>query len=908
MFTQIFSRRWWNYYLLALVSFLAHWNIFFYPAYREDEGTYIAQAWAVVNNGSLAPYTYWYDHSPMGWFAIAFWNIVSSPFIALLDITNSVEAGRIFIVLLNMGSALILYNICKKLTQSQPISFLAALLFILTPLSVEFGRRVFIDNIMVFWLLLSIFFSIRSMKLKNIVLSAITFAIAVLSKESAIVFLPVIITSVYLNAHKNNRPFVTMAWVTFSIFMISLYPLYALIKGEFFVYGELFGGDVPHVSLLESLQFQAGRSQGFFWESTSAFRRNLEGAWLQTDFLYILLGVVVAPLVNFLFFRKYKWTGFVSMLVIVYVVYLMRGQVLDWYVIPLIPLAAINIAVLLRHLQIAAKKYIPKLEKSLSGATAVLLVAVIGFGVSQNVDAYRYNQTENQRRATDWIKSYVFDETTLLIDNYAFHDLNPRVDNIEDINIHYYYKADPNTDPQIAGKILKNDWRNVDYVMLTPAVETTLEIEDFQLVEQAVDNSDLVIRYNEFAVEGDAQANYPVEIREVNNFDYRLSQTWDYYKQEFISPEGQVIDPNPAVTANTPQVVEGSPIVTSEGQAYALMRAVWQDDQKTFDTVLDWTNENLRKENGLYAWQAPVEANEELDILAQDNATDADIDLAFALLQAGQTWQEESYTVQGQELLSAIWERNVIELAGNLYVLASDNAERETGYLTNASYYSPAMFRSFALVDENPSHDWNRLADDSYKFLRSARSAETGLVSNWNLLGEDGTVSSASQYVAEGADLYGYDAFRTYYRVALDRLWFDSADATEFLNYARDSFFLPYWNENYSFATLYRLDGEVVEDYDDISTSAGPVSVFFADPGSLDTEVYLNTLKYAETATHWAEADNYYDQNWGWFTTALYGEELPNYLLPTDEEIETEESAESNDRTPDDSVTPEDPA
>ena len=899
MFTKIFARRWWSYYLLAIVSFLAHWNIFFYPAYREDEGTYISQAWAVVNNGALAPYTYWYDHSPVGWFAIALWNIVSSPFISLLDVTNSVEAGRVFIVLLNMGSALLLYNICKKLTQSQPISFLAALLFILTPLSVEFGRRVFIDNIMVFWLLLSIFFSIRSMKLKNIVLSAVTFAIAVLSKESAIVFLPVIITSVYLNAHKNNRPFVTMAWVTFSIFMISLYPLYALIKGEFFVYGEFLGGDVPHVSLLESLQFQAGRSQGFFWESTSAFRRNLEGAWLQTDFLYILLGVVVAPLVNFLFFRKYKWTGFVSMMVLIYVVYLMRGQVLDWYIIPLIPLASINIAVLLRHLQITAKKYLPKLEKGLSGATAVLLLAVIGFGVTQNVDAYRYNQTENQRRATEWVKSYVFDETTLLIDNYAFHDLNPRVQNIEDTNIHYYYKADTNTDPQIAGNVLGNDWRNIDYIMLTPAVETTLAIEDFPMVEQAVEDSDLIIKYNEFAVEGDAQANYPVEIREVNNFDYRLNKTWENYKQEFIDDAGRVIDPNPTGNANTPDVDMESGLITSEGQAYALLRAVWQDDQDTFENVLFWTNENLRKDNGLYAWQAAADNPDPANVLAQDNAADADIDIAFALVQAGQRWSNADYTTQGQALLSAVWERNVIELAGNLYVLASDNAERETGYLTNASYYSPAMFRSFALVDSGQGRDWNRLADDSYNFLRAARNSETGLVSNWNLVGEDGTVSSASEYVAEGADTYGYDAFRTYYRVALDKLWFENEDATEFLNYARENFFLPYWFQNYSFATLYDLEGGVLEDYADISTSAGPISVFFQDPGSLDTEVYLNTLKYAETATHWAEADNYYDQNWGWFSTALYGEELPNYLLEAESEnientdLEEEESLDS---------------
>ena len=869
MLSKIFSRRYLEYYLLAFVSTLAHWNIFLYPAYREDEGTYVSQAWALINNGALAPYTYWYDHSPVGWFFIAFWNIISSPFLGMFGDLNSIEINRIFIVILNVGSALVLYNICKKLTQSRPISFLAALLFVLTPLSVEFGRRVFIDNIMVFWLLWSIYFSIRSMKLKNIVLSAVTFAIAVLSKESAIVFLPVVITSVYLNSHKNNRPFVTAAWITFSVFMISLYPLYALIKGEFFVYGGFLGGSEPHVSLLQALQFQAGRSAGAFWEADSAFRRNLEGAWLQTDFLFITLGLVVAPLLNFIFFRKYKWTGFVSMLVLIYIGYLMRGQVLDWYIIPLIPLGAINLAVLLRHLQIAAKKYLPKIEKSLSGATAVILVGIIGLGFTQNINAYQYNQTENQRRATDWIQAYIFGETTLLIDNYAFQDLNPRVDNIEDVRIHYYYKADPKTDPQIAGNVLNNRWENVDYVMLTPAVETTLNIEDFDLVETAVENSNLIIQYNEFVVEGDPQANYPVEIREVDNFDFRLNRTWEAYRDNFITEEGQVIDPRLNLT-------------TSEGQAYALLQAMWVGDEESFAQILRWTNQNLLKENGLLAWQTPADDVDAAQIAAQDNATDADIDAAFALLQAGERWSNPDYTTQGRELLAAIWERNVREINGTLYLLASDNAEREEGFLTNASYYSPGMFRSFALLETDPSRDWNRLANDSYEFLRAARNADTGLVSNWNLITPDGAVDSASAYVEEDSDVYGYDAFRTYYRVALDRLWFENTDAREFLDYARENFFQPYWFNNYNFASTYSLDGEVINDYEDISPAAGPISVFFSDSGTLDTEVYLNTLKYAEQNTHWAEQDNYYDQNWGWFSTALYGNQTPNYLLSED--------------------------
>ena len=61
-------------WMLALVGVaaVAHaWNMFEFPYYESDEGTYLAQAWSVFHLGQLAPYTYWYDHPPLGWLVIA---------------------------------------------------------------------------------------------------------------------------------------------------------------------------------------------------------------------------------------------------------------------------------------------------------------------------------------------------------------------------------------------------------------------------------------------------------------------------------------------------------------------------------------------------------------------------------------------------------------------------------------------------------------------------------------------------------------------------------------------------------------------------------------------------------------------------------------------------------------------
>jgi endo-1,4-beta-D-glucanase Y len=866
MFKKYFNRESFILLFISAVSLVSHWNTFFFPAYREDEGTYVAQAWAVLNNGSLAPYTYWYDHSPVGWLFIAIWNALTQGW---LETGNSIISGRIFIMLLNICSACLVYIISRKLTQSYKYSILSALMFILTPLAIEFQRRVFLDNIMVFWLLISVYFSINPLRLRNVVLSAITFSIAVLSKESAVVFLPVIITSIYINAHKNNKPFVTASWLTFTLAIISFYPLYALLKGEFFIYGKIFGGVNPHVSFLDTLFFQAGRSSGNFWESTSAFQRNLRESWLNTDSLFIFIGMIFAPLTNIIFFRKYKWTGFMSMMALIYIAYLMRGQVLDWYIIPLLPIGAINTALLFHNLEITMKKRLPKLEKAYSIVSVLTLLVIIGVGFKniETKDAYRYNQTENQRRATDWVKSYIQDETTLLIDNYAFNDVNPKIKKITDTNIHYYYKADPTSDPEISEGVFDNRWENVDYIMITPAVLETLAVEDFDLVQQALDNSKEVIKYNEFAVPGDPAANYPVEIREVNNFDFRLKNTWDSYKREFIFESGQVVDKQQRLT-------------TSEGQSYALQKAIWVNDQETFDSVWNWTSTNLQKQNGLFAWKTTYDSQNVNKITDDTSASDADIDIAFALLQASKKWNNPKYLEQAQIILNGIWTNEVVDINGTYYLLASDNAIRPTGYLTNASYYSPGMFRVFAdATGNNPLQNWAKLADDSYVFLNKAQNPNTGLVSNWNIINSNNQVLTASQYIPTDADTYGYDAFRTYYRVALDKTWYNNQEASEFLNNARNKYFQPYWDKNYNFPTTTTTQGEVIQDYTDISTHTGALSVFLGDPTAIDTEVYLNTIKKTESQTYWGDPNNYYDQNWGWFATALYGEKLTNYWI-----------------------------
>ena len=79
---------------------------------NDDEGTYVAQAWAVQHWHSLAHYTYWYDHPPAGWITIAGYTWVTRAFERL---PTAVSAGREFMVVVKLVSAAMIYLLGRRL-------------------------------------------------------------------------------------------------------------------------------------------------------------------------------------------------------------------------------------------------------------------------------------------------------------------------------------------------------------------------------------------------------------------------------------------------------------------------------------------------------------------------------------------------------------------------------------------------------------------------------------------------------------------------------------------------------------------------------------------------------------------------------------------------------------------------
>lgn len=65
-----------------------------------------------------------------------------------------------------------------------------------------------------------------------------------------------------------------------------------------------------------------------------------------------------------------------------------------------------------------------------------------------------------------------------------------------------------------------------------------------------------------------------------------LDESWKSYRQRFIQPDGRVID------------WESDQRTTSEGQAYAMLRAVLANDPETFSRTLNWAEVNLARKVG----------------------------------------------------------------------------------------------------------------------------------------------------------------------------------------------------------------------------------------------------------------------------------------------------------------------
>ncbi len=492
--------------LLFAVAVAHGYNMLHYPYVEDDEGTYLSQAWAVFHLGKLAPSTYIYDHPPLGWIQIAVWQLLTSA----AHFGSSVTSGRMLMLLFQLGTVMMVFAIGHRTSGKLWVGLLAAALASLLPFGMQYQRRILLDNVCTFWLVASILALSGRLTLRRVWFSAIALSIAILSKEIAVAALPAIALLVARRSSPENRMFALAGWLALTLSICSTYLLMALLKGEMFPAGTALGGSHPHVSLLCTVMWQAGRaSDGGILQSTSSFWTAFNG-WVRAEPLLVIGGLVsVAYLLTAR--RRHTFASTLGVVVICMFLFLGRGGVVQtFYLVPLLPLLALCVAFTLDGIVRSVRTWtaFPRTAAAIVGA-----IGLAGVGVGAGV-AYAHSGTalwsadpiKGQDQALSWVEQNLPRNTRLVIDNYMWVNLHEGSRGSTFPHALYYW--DVGYDPRIRRQIFGDSWRNVDYVITTPQVIHDLRAQTFPVVSLAVQHSVLVKRFD--------TGSWAVDIRRVD--------------------------------------------------------------------------------------------------------------------------------------------------------------------------------------------------------------------------------------------------------------------------------------------------------------------------------------------------------------------------------------------------------
>lgn len=354
-----------------------------------------------------------------------------------------------------------------------------------------------------------------------------------------------------------------------------------------------------------------------------------------------------------------------------------------------------------------------------------------------------------------------------------------------------------------------------------------------------------------------------------------LTSIWNKYKEHYIEPtSGRTLDP------------QQNNQTTSEGESYTMLRAVWMDDQTAFVQSWNFTRNNLQQQNShLFSWLYGKRSDGSYgirsDLGGQNSASDADSDIALALIFAGSRWQRPEYTAAAKAIIADIWNNEVVVINGKP-ILAANNVEKQSTAPTivvDPSYFSPYAYKIFAQLD--PSHPWNALIDNSYALLSKSmqqnidQSASDGLPPDWVILDRtSGTITD--KYPDRLTSKYSFDAMRVPWRLALDWEWNQDARAKTLL---QDMGFLEeQWNQRKIIDAGYSHDGSVIDDFESPAIYGASLGYFLVVDARDANQIYDTKLRvlYNPDTNSWSSALGYYDDNWAWFGMALYHNLLPN--------------------------------
>lgn len=354
-----------------------------------------------------------------------------------------------------------------------------------------------------------------------------------------------------------------------------------------------------------------------------------------------------------------------------------------------------------------------------------------------------------------------------------------------------------------------------------------------------------------------------------------LAASWYNYKLLFVDP----------ATKRTIDWQRGG-VTTSEGQSYTMLRAVWQGDEPTFDASWRWTLDNLAHTNDhLFSWLWGTRADGTPGILTeqsgQNSASDADTDIALALVFAYARWQDPAYLEQARLIIRDIWEKEVVTIREKPYLAANDIEKTSSSprVVLNPSYLHPAAYHIFAFID--PTHPWETLRKESYAVLNdstklSTRPGEQAVLPPDWILVDRKTGALVPGSAPSHTSSFGFDALRVPFRITLDAVWFHNPDAAATLRNL--SYLSSAWHQKGQLAATYSHTGKEELQTESAAMYGGTLGYFMLNDPEAAATIYSKKLTalYDANTGGWVPSLSYYDNNWAWFGIALYNQQLPN--------------------------------
>lgn len=332
---------------------------------------------------------------------------------------------------------------------------------------------------------------------------------------------------------------------------------------------------------------------------------------------------------------------------------------------------------------------------------------------------------------------------------------------------------------------------------------------------------------------------------------------WTKWKKDIVTSDGAGTNGLRLLRPNSSGAVVNSSV--SEGSAYAMLISVYMNDQDSFDKFWNYTQQFLDS-NGLMNWYIGPDRT----VLGTGGATDADEDIAFALLMADKKWGgkgtlSKSYLELATAQINLIWKYEIDHAMGDVPTPGDQGGGG--GSVINISYFAPAFYRAFGRAT-NQTSNWNNTVTTVYKVINATLNAtnknqSNGLVPAWSTpagvpMGRAGTSDPTYHQL---------DSCRTPFRVAQDYCWNNEPMAADYLK--KISAFYQ-MKGAYNLVDGYNLDGSEHPG----AASVGNQAAAFVGPaavGAMSSPDFamLRDQGYADVATDMLFAGSqYYQESW----------------------------------------------